>query len=370
MGRRPPSGDYSGTRMVGAFLLFLMLIGAGSLAYRVSQDANTIYWVTLTPQQQQAQVEKHLIDGGVSWEPFPSQCNDGGDTRTILWSGDIWPDHPCCVLAAREAFAEGERDLVVRVIRATMDANQWIWDTVADPSSANFTILCDFTASITDSNPIAVADSFHHVTYLTEISTHDREDMASFGNMFIGLNQMTQAALESRGYSNTTALVDAMIDTSYYEQAMRVQPSTTLLGTVHLGNIQADMHDLALLLASNTAIFGTSLYAKYGVDAVFPNPAGFSNGGAVMDAFASSLLDMADLGCAPAILKMVNANVKVKIVSMANEEGSAIFALQSVQDFKGLRGMCIATPGPSSIQYLMLLFQAQKEGIQVKLRGT
>jgi NitT/TauT family transport system substrate-binding protein len=355
---------------LGAFLLFLVLLGAGTLIYKVGQDANTIYWITLTPQQQQAQIEKHLIDGGVSWEPFPSQCNEQGITQNVLWSGEIWPGHPCCVLAVRQAYAQENRDMVTRVIRASMDANQWLLETVADPSSGNFTTLCDLAASITATTPSAIAESFKHVSYSTDITQHDMEDMASFGDMFIGLNQMTVQTLNSRGYQNTTQLVEAMVDTSYYEDAKSVKPSDVVLGTVHLGNIQADMHDLALILAENAQIFGRSLYLKYGINAVFPNPAGFSNGGAVMDAFATELLDMADLGCAPAILKMVNADVKVTIVSMANEEGSGIFATPGVEDFAGLRGKCVATPGPSSIQYLMLLYQAQKEGIQVKLRGT
>jgi NitT/TauT family transport system substrate-binding protein len=356
--------------MLGAFLLVMVVIGAGTLVYKVQADSNTIYWVTVSPQLQQDQIGKHLINAGVAWEPFPSQSNQAGVTNTVLWSEDIWPNHPCCVLAVRSDFAAQQHDLVVRVIRATIDATNWMLNTISQPESGNFTALTNLAASITMATPASVAESYNHITYTTVVSQADENMMANFTDMLISLNQMTAETLHQRGFANSTALIQAMVDTSYYQEAMQLQPSNLTMGTVNLGNIQADMHGLALLLAARTDIVGSSLYERYGVKAVFPNPAGFSTGGAVMDAFATQLLDMADLGCAPAILKMVNAGTNVKIVAMANEDGSGIYAEKGVTTFQDLCGKCVGNPGPSSIQYLMLLYQAQQEGIQVKLRGT
>jgi NitT/TauT family transport system substrate-binding protein len=348
----------------------MVVIGAGTLVYKVTQDANTIYWVTVSPQLQQDQISKRLIDGGVAWEPFPSQSNQAGVTGTVLWSEDIWPNHPCCVLAVRSDFAQQQHDLVVRVVRANIDATNWMLETISQPGSSNYTALTNLAASITMATTASVTESYEHITYTTVVSQSDQNMMANFTDMLISLNQMSASTMNQRGYANSTALVQAMVDPTFYEEAMQLQPSNVSVGTVHLGNIQADMHGLGILLAARTDIVGSSLYERYGVNAVFPNPAGFSTGGAVMDAFATELLDMADLGCAPAILKMVNAGTNVKIVSMANEDGSAIYAENGVSTFQDLCGKTVGNPGPSSIQYLMFLYQAQQEGIQVKLRGT
>lgn len=370
-GKRPPSGDYSGTRMVGAFLAFLIILGVATLAYRVNADATSIYWVTVSPQQQQSEISKHLIDGGVAWEPFPTMSNESGGTHTVLWSGEVWPEHPCCVFGVRTAFAQAEPELSARALRATLDANLWIAQSLSEPDGQNYSTLCQMAAASSGATVPAIAESFRHITYATNITQQVKTDLASFADMFIDLNQISTSTLKARGFNDTAELIDSMVDQKLFADALKVEPSDIAIGTVNFGYIQADIHDLAFMVAHSSDIFGAkSLFDRYGVKVVIPNPVGFSNGGAVMDAFATELLDMAYLGCAPAILKRVNSNVQVSFASLANKEGSAIYAINNINSFGDLRGKCIATPGPSSIQHLLLQYEANREGIVLKLRGT
>jgi NitT/TauT family transport system substrate-binding protein len=60
----------------------------------------------------------------------------------------------------------------------------------------------------------------------------------------------------------------------------------------------------------------------------------------------------------------------VTIVSLANTEGSAIIARSGINTIADLKGKTLASPGPGTIQDLMLRVFAQKYGLVVKPKGT
>jgi ABC-type nitrate/sulfonate/bicarbonate transport system substrate-binding protein len=64
------------------------------------------------------------------------------------------------------------------------------------------------------------------------------------------------------------------------------------------------------------------------------------------------------------------ANTDIKLVALANGEGSAILGNEEIVTFEDFDGKVIATPGPASIQHLLLLNYAEQLNIRVKLAGT
>jgi NitT/TauT family transport system substrate-binding protein len=42
----------------------------------------------------------------MAWEPYPSLAVIQEAGRVLTYSENIWPDHPCCVLAVSRAFME------------------------------------------------------------------------------------------------------------------------------------------------------------------------------------------------------------------------------------------------------------------------
>ena len=119
----------------------------------------------------------------------------------------------------------------------------------------------------------------------------------------------------------------------------------------------------------NTTLWGgKTLFQDYGVNVTSPAP--YANGGAVMNAFAAGNIDIGFFGCAPAILLSINANIKIQIVSLINSEGSAIIGRGSIDTLSQLEGKIVATPGPASIQQLLLLYYCHINGYQLKLVGT
>lgn len=90
----------------------------------------------------------------------------------------------------------------------------------------------------------------------------------------------------------------------------------------------------------------------------------FNNGGDLMVAIASGDLDMGYVGITPALSSIANG-VPSKVVSSVQSEGSGIVVDSSsnISSISDLKGKSIATPGESSIQYLLLLYALEKEGL-------
>jgi NitT/TauT family transport system substrate-binding protein len=69
----------------------------------------------------------------IAWEPFPSLAEYENLTETLLLSGEIWPRHPCCAVAASNSFLAEHSDIVQQVIDIHKRAEEWI---VANPAEA------------------------------------------------------------------------------------------------------------------------------------------------------------------------------------------------------------------------------------------
>lgn len=136
--------------------------------------------------------------------------------------------------------------------------------------------------------------------------------------------------------------------------------------TVRVGWLTGDLHDLPYFVAKNEALDGgRSLYDKYNINVTDSNPLGYVNGPAAMDAFAAGEVDIGFIGLSPAITKHLNAGVNTTIIAEVNSLGSAIVTKYPIKSMHDLIGKTIATPGPGTIQYFLLLRLAEMERIDV-----
>ncbi|RDE13368.1 MAG: hypothetical protein C4K49_08510 [Candidatus Thorarchaeota archaeon] len=69
----------------------------------------------------------------IAWEPFPALAEYENLAVPILLSHDIWPRHPCCVLASSDDFINRKPDVVQKVVDIHKRAEEWI---VANPAEA------------------------------------------------------------------------------------------------------------------------------------------------------------------------------------------------------------------------------------------
>ena len=128
--------------------------------------------------------------------------------------------------------------------------------------------------------------------------------------------------------------------------------------TVTIGYLPSD-HDAALFVADAQGQF-----ASNGIKTELVQ---FNNGGDLMTAMASGDVDVGYVGITP-VLASIQKGVPVKVISAAQTDGSGLVVsknsgISSVQD---LAGKSIATPGEASIQYMLLQYYLEQNGMSLK----
>jgi NitT/TauT family transport system substrate-binding protein len=68
------------------------------------------------------------IDAYIAWEPYCAKAvqDQSINAHILATSHDIWPEHPCCVIAVRTEFLERNHELVKKVVRVHVQATRWI----------------------------------------------------------------------------------------------------------------------------------------------------------------------------------------------------------------------------------------------------
>lgn len=359
--------------IIGAIVVVVILVAAVVLVALGSGNNNSqskvVYWTTVAPQLQKDQIERGLIDGGVSWEPYVSDSLVAGSADAVVWSEQIWPNHPCCAISVKTSLLQSNPDVVARLVRAHIDANAWMADALAHPGSANYTILLNMGADFSFRSTTVVQAALEHIKFGYVITDQVKQGLVDFTNMFIDLNQTSMQKIYDIGYSSVPDFIDHLANTSVVQAAMNVQPTDLVIADVNMGYLAGDLHQFARLVAMNATLFGgKNLFQKYGIAM---HPVGpFQSGGEIMIAFSTGAIDAAYLGTPPTILRRLNTNTDVTIVALANLEGSAIIAKKGITTFAGLNNKTVATPGPASIQHLLLLVYAKQQGFTVKAKGT
>ncbi len=125
---------------------------------------------------------------------------------------------------------------------------------------------------------------------------------------------------------------------------------------VSIGYLPSD-HDSALYVAN-----ATGMYKDQGIEVELHE---YNNGGDVMSAIASGTVDVGYLGITPT-LAGIQQGVPVKIAAGAQLEGSGLVTNDpSIETIEDLQGKTVATPGESSIQYMLLQYALNKSGMSM-----
>ncbi|MFP4170991.1 MAG: ABC transporter substrate-binding protein, partial [Methanomassiliicoccales archaeon] len=108
--------------------MMVSLAGAGCLGD--GDDGNVVRWIQIPPIDQKASYQSGTVDGAITWEPYASDAVLDSDAEIYKWSGEIWENHPCCVMAVDRDYLEDNQDIVLRVLKAHMIATDWIEETM------------------------------------------------------------------------------------------------------------------------------------------------------------------------------------------------------------------------------------------------
>ncbi|WP_322094394.1 CmpA/NrtA family ABC transporter substrate-binding protein [Paraburkholderia bannensis] len=82
--------------------------------------------VVIPPPQMVAALAEDRLDGLCVGEPWPALAQRRGMGRTVIRSGEIWPDHPEKVLACRRDFVERYPNTARALVQTMLEACRWL----------------------------------------------------------------------------------------------------------------------------------------------------------------------------------------------------------------------------------------------------
>lgn len=317
------------------------------------------------------------IDAMIGWEPYNAEAIVKGYGYTLMNSSEIWPHHPCCVLAydynwysSNVTRAEKVLNLITWVhMRATIWLNE-----AKNPMSENHSLLIQFGENFTG----RTGDILEYAMRNVDFDYHlDPSGIKTYTSKLEQYGLFNENKWSASGYTSTDDYVDHIIDTSYLDWAISYKNASSdelrLENniTINFGYLQNDLHQLAFYIG-----WQMDWFDEVGVKVNAHAP--FANGGFEMtDGFKQDAIDIGYLGIAPAVLHGINSNdftdgkndAKIGIIAGVNYNGSALVVRKDsgIHSIKDLEGKTVAYPGFGTVQYFLVLMAAEKEDVSVEV---
>nr|WP_269438314.1 ABC transporter substrate-binding protein [Phosphitispora fastidiosa] len=324
-----------------------------------NQDLERIVYLTQTsPPNMLEQLKAGEIDGFIAWEPFNSTAVNNGDGKYLFTSREVWPGHPCCVLAVSDSFKDEQT--VEAVTWAHIRAIRFIND------AENRNKVLQYASAFTGKDEEVVKKSLENITYV-EYPAKDKF-MEYYSSLVEG--KLLKNSVETIGYENSENFfasflredVNKKVSGELDQDAGWKPAGVKGDAPLRLGYLSADLHQLAMFVAEKEGYYeqvglitGQNLETKM-----------FANGVAVMEAFKAADVDIAYIGGAPATLKRINDNIPIEVVAGANNEGSGLVVKSDgkIKTLADLEGRTIAVPGIGTVQHTLLDKALREEGLR------
>jgi NitT/TauT family transport system substrate-binding protein len=94
----------------------------------INMNFQDIRPIILKPPEMLQALEQKNIDAFIAWQPYPAQALLSHTAHVVLYSGDIWKDHPCCVLIARRTLCDSQPQTIKKIQAAHAKACAFIAD--------------------------------------------------------------------------------------------------------------------------------------------------------------------------------------------------------------------------------------------------
>lgn len=312
------------------------------------QEEKKIVVVTMSPRDMVEQLKLGEIDAFVAWEPFVSEAVLNGYGHVIATSHDIWPNHPCCVVAATDNL---DKDVAVAIVWAHVKATRFI------NSEENREKVIQYAMEFTGKSRDVVEEALKRIKF---VEYPDKDEFIKYyqelkkGGYVAGIDKL--------GYGSEEEFLNDFLykDTyNYVVEKLRENKSWVpdkVSKKVRIGYLTADLHQLAFYVAMKEGY-----YKQVGLEVEKKE---FANGVMEMEGFRNGEIDAGYLGGAPATLKRINDNIPIKIIAGANNEGSAIVA-KDAKSIEELAGKKVAIPGFGTVQDFLLRKYAEEAGMEI-----
>ncbi|GAB6906697.1 ABC transporter, substrate-binding protein, aliphatic sulfonates family [Desulfosarcina cetonica] len=159
--------------------------------------------IVVKPPEMIGALRTGQIDGFIVWESFVSKAVTLKAGKILASSHDIWPDHPCCVLAAHRRFLEKCPEDAVKIVRAHVRATHFIGQ---HPEQA-----IDIGVKYSGMDRETVALAMKNITYTVVPSIDGEIEYVAFLNK-IGYIRVPDAKAFVKDFIDTTILADVLTE--------------------------------------------------------------------------------------------------------------------------------------------------------------
>lgn len=352
--------------------LVILITGCleGKKAPEVSEPINL---VKMTGPDMLQRLKTGEISGFIMWEPYPAIAISKGSGKPLIYSGEIWKGHPCCVIAydydwyKKTANAD---EILKRVALVQLKSVEYI-NNAKKSTSPDHEDLINFAMEFGGiSDPIAANLSLQDVEFVYNIDIPGAE---TFIERIQDFGIFDPEKWNQSGYKNASDYANSLITDKYVEWAVQNKDSNlTDLAleksvTIRYGYLINDVHELPFYVALKKG-----WYRDVGINFTLAEGAPFQNGVLEMQkGFKAGTVDIGSLGIPPVIIHRINSNdfsiddARVGVISGMNNEGSVIVVANNITSLKDLRGKNVGYPGHGTIQHVLFLMAAEKEGLKV-----
>ena len=315
------------------------------------------------------------ISGCIGWEPYCAQAVVEGKGKILKNSSEIWPHHPCCVVAYDYNWYEstGKEDadeILKRAVWVHMKTTEWI-NEAKDPDSENHAELIRHSENFTKRSPqiIEMALSNIEFDYNTDVSGTE-----TYIQKITDFQVFDEGKWKQSGYENASDYSNSLIDDQYTtwavensgKNASEIKLNET--ADIRFGYLIEDLHQLAFWIA-----WQEGLFEEVGINVTVGKGAPFQNGGFEMQkGFKQNEVDIGYLGAAPASIHRINSNdfstddTRISVVAGVNSVGSAIVVGNDINSMEDLAGKSVGFPGKGTVQHILFLSAAEDAGLIVE----
>ncbi|MGC8660852.1 MAG: ABC transporter substrate-binding protein, partial [Desulfomonilaceae bacterium] len=138
----------------------------------------------IKPPEMIPALRTHQIDAFIAWEPYPAQAEHGNIGRVLITSGEIWKNHPCCVLVVDRNFARNNPQTVKKVLKAHENSINFIRQKPAE--------AVGITLKNTGMDEQTAKEALNNVSYVSDLNIKGLEEYVNFlsGLGYIKLNDV------------------------------------------------------------------------------------------------------------------------------------------------------------------------------------
>lgn len=332
-------------RLIALAVVFAIFLAG---CQQTEMEEERIKVITMSPRDMVEQLKLGEIDAFVAWEPFVSEAVVNGFGKVISTSHDIWPNHPCCVVAISD---KSDRDVAVALVWAHVKATRFI------NSEENREKVLEYASEFTGKDREVVEEALKRIRF---VEYPDKEEFVKYYQELEKGGYLTKKPRDL-GYDSEDEFLKDFLYSEFYNYVLeRLKENESWVPEkvnkkVRVGYLTADLHQLAFYVAMKEGY-----YEQVGLEVEAKE---FANGVMEMEGFKNGEIDAGYLGGAPATLKRVNDGISISIIAGANNEGSAIVA-KDAKSLEELAGKKVAIPGFGTVQDFLLRIAAEKAGLE------